>query len=566
MNATLEAFKRQAELNQLLAKLAEFLKRGAEFGINAPIEWLNKINSIQRENSDQKLKVVLIGGFSEGKTSIAAAWLGKIDKDTMNISQSESSNEVKIYSVDEKCVLIDTPGLYGYKEKRNADTAQIEKYKDITKRYVSEAHIVLYVMNSSNPIKESHKEDLVWLFKTLNLLPRTVFVLSRFDEVADVEDEEEYLRVLKIKQDDVKVRLKDLLNLTETEAQKLNIVGISANPFDEGTEYWLKNVNEFKKLSHIENLQKATTAIVEENGNINQIVNDTKKSVFLDIRQKELPEIEESHRLVKKELKELKNIYDFEEDSLRTLKKKIDHAKSNLHNDIQGYFSDLIKQVNGASMDTISDFLIDEIGDEGVLIDSKVKQIFNRNTTALHSDIKHQIIEFNNKLDTIDTAFSRMTKQGVSQLVKNIKFDNNTVKMARDMIVEGGKLIGADLSKVLKFKPWGAVHLANKLNVFLSIAGLGFEAWDSYEQHKKQEEFERAQAEMIDNLKKHQKMLIDTINSSDFTQRFFPELQLLINKVQELKQMHATQEERNKNLEKWVKDFEVLEGEFRVIT
>src|SRR3546814_14798706 len=77
--------------------------------------------------------------------------------------------------------------LFGFKEQVNAETNAIEKYKDITKKYVSEAHLVLYVMNSTNPIKESHQDDLVWLFRTLDLLPRTVFVLSRFVEVAAVE-------------------------------------------------------------------------------------------------------------------------------------------------------------------------------------------------------------------------------------------------------------------------------------------------------------------------------------------------------------------------------------------
>ena len=54
-------------------------------------------------------------------------------------------------------------------------------------------------MNSTNPIKDSHKEDLQWLFRELNLLPRTIFVLSRFDEVADVEDENDYMQNLNIK-------------------------------------------------------------------------------------------------------------------------------------------------------------------------------------------------------------------------------------------------------------------------------------------------------------------------------------------------------------------------------
>ena len=64
----------------------------------------------------------------------------------------------KVYEVDDNFVLIDTPGLFGFKEQFNADINAMEKYKDITRKYVSEAHLVLYVMNSTNPIKDSHKD------------------------------------------------------------------------------------------------------------------------------------------------------------------------------------------------------------------------------------------------------------------------------------------------------------------------------------------------------------------------------------------------------------------------
>ena len=49
--------------------------------------YTKKVWSIFDMNDNEKLKVVLIGGFSEGKTSIAAAWLGKYDPKTMNINQ-----------------------------------------------------------------------------------------------------------------------------------------------------------------------------------------------------------------------------------------------------------------------------------------------------------------------------------------------------------------------------------------------------------------------------------------------------------------------------------------------
>ena len=48
----------------------------------------------------------------------------------MKISHQESSDEVKIYAIDDSIELIDTPGLFGFKEKINTDTKSIEKSID----------------------------------------------------------------------------------------------------------------------------------------------------------------------------------------------------------------------------------------------------------------------------------------------------------------------------------------------------------------------------------------------------------------------------------------------------
>ena len=286
MKTTIEEFEKQKQKSiELLKKTEDFLYEGKKLEIEIEKKMFDKIEKSLRDIKNEKLKVALIGGFSEGKTSIAAAWLEKYDKSSMKISQQESSNEVKVYDVDNEVVLIDTPGLFGFKETENK-----EKYKEITKKYVSEAHIILYVMNSTNPIKESHQEDLKWLFRTLNLLQRTVFVLSRFDEVADVEDKEEYESKLKIKKENVIERLTDTINLTSEEKEKILIVGISANPFDQGIEdYWLKNIEKYKKLSKIESLQKATSETVEKNKGISEIVLETNRTIVKDIMEREVP-------------------------------------------------------------------------------------------------------------------------------------------------------------------------------------------------------------------------------------------------------------------------------------
>ncbi len=176
-NETLEQFKRNQKRNQeILKKLLDFVHVGEKYGIKVEESLKDKIHNAMENVAGQKLKVALVGGFSEGKTSIAAAWIDRLDE-SMNIDHKESSDEVKIYNIDNEMELVDTPGLFGFKEKiTDSDKSKEERYKDITKKYISEAHLILYALNPSNPIKESHKDDLNWLFRTLNLLSRTIFI------------------------------------------------------------------------------------------------------------------------------------------------------------------------------------------------------------------------------------------------------------------------------------------------------------------------------------------------------------------------------------------------------
>ncbi len=297
MNETLEQFKRNQKRNQeILKKLLDFVHTGEEYGINIEESLKDKIRNAMENVAGQKLKVALVGGFSEGKTSIAAAWIDRLDK-SMKIDHKESSDAVQIYNIDDEMELVDTPGLFGFKEKIT-DSGKIERYKDITKKYISEAHLILYALNPSNPIKESHKDDLNWLFRTLNLLSRTIFVISRFDEEADIEDEEDYNKRFKIKKENIQSRLNDLISLSE-EKEGLIIVAVAANPFDLGVGHWLKHQEEFQKLSHIKTLQDATQKKIKENGGKLTIIEETKKSVIQDVIYRQMPLAKKSNKRLK---------------------------------------------------------------------------------------------------------------------------------------------------------------------------------------------------------------------------------------------------------------------------
>ncbi|MDU9774075.1 LeoA/HP0731 family dynamin-like GTPase [Helicobacter pylori] len=563
MNETLEQFKANQKRNQEnLKKLLDFIHTGEKYGIHIEESLKDKIRNAMENVADQKLKVALVGGFSEGKTSIATAWIERLDKESMKIDHKESSDAVKIYHIDNEMELVDTPGLFGFKEKEH-DSGKIERYKDITKKYVSEAHLILYALNPSNPIKESHKDDLNWLFRTLNLLSRTIFVISRFDEEADIEDEEDYNKRFKIKKENVQNRLDDLISLSEKEKEGLIIVAVAANPYDLGVEHWLKHKEEFQKLSHIKALQDATQKKIKENGGKLTIIEETKKSVIQDVVYRQMPLAKKEQQAIKREMEYLNRMIEKRRKDLQNLNSEISQARIHLREFITRYFSDLISQVSGTSLETFNDFVIREIGDEGINIDTRVQNAFERETQGIFNELAKIETGFNADMSFFEKHAGAFGKIGID-LLKQSGFINATnIKLARDTIAATGKFVGVDL--VLKFKPWGAVKLAGNLNKALPLIGIAFEAWDSYNKYQKQEKFEKAKEEMKSHFDGQEKEILALINDeTKFKQTCFPNALELEKCIQACEESVKKTQECDQEFEKWIQtgeDFIEVEPE-----
>lgn len=512
--------------------MLDFIHTGEEYGIKIEESLKDKIRNAMENVAGQKLKVALVGGFSEGKTSIAAAWIERLDK-SMKIDHKESSDAVKIYDIDNEMELVDTPGLFGFKEKIT-DSGKIERYKDITKKYISEAHLILYVLNPSNPIKESHKDDLNWLFRTLNLLSRTTFVISRFDEEADIEDEEDYNKRFKIKKENVQNRLNNLISLSEEEKESLIIVAVAANPFDLGVEHWLKHKEEFQKLSHIKALQDATQKKIKENGGKLTIIEETKKSIIQDVIHRQMPLAKKEQQEIKREMEYLNRMIEKRRKDLQNLNSEISQARIHLREFIIRYFSDLILQVSGTNIETFNDFAIREIGDEGINIETKVQNEFERQTQGISNEIAKIGTSFNADMSSFE-KYVRTFGEMAKKLSQSGIINATSIKFARDVLVAGGKFVGIDLA--LKFKPWGAVNLAGNINKALPLIGLAFEAWDSWNTHKKIQEFEKAKEEMKSNFDGQKQEILNLINDeAKFKQACFPEIFELERSFQELEE------------------------------
>lgn len=566
MENTLNTFKtQQSRALGLLEKLLQFLRHGEEAGVAIDPALSAKLLKAIGSVTGEKLKVALIGGFSEGKTSIAAAWMEKLDKSSMKISHQESSNEVKIYEVGEDFVLIDTPGLFGFKEQENAENHAIEKYKDITKKYVSEAHLVLYVMNSTNPIKESHKDDLTWLFRTLELLPRTVFVLSRFDEVADVEDEQDYQTNLQVKRDNVTGRLRELIGLSDQEADELSIVAVAANPFDLGVEHWLANLEQFKALSHIATLQAATTGKIQKNGGSAALANEMRSSVIRDVLSKQLPVAIDTDQKLSQEVAKLGDLNARLKSQLNATSRQIEDVRISLRDFAIRYFSDLILQAKGCSLETFGDFFEREVGAEGIILATRLQNEFSRQTQSVTLEVQKMQLGFDTEVNHFNTTIKALGKQGINHLLKGNLINNTTVLVARDGIATVAKAVGMDIGKFLKFKPWGAVKFAKGANGALAFIGVAIEAWDSWEQYKREEAFRKAIVLMVENFEKQRQELLDLINAEQFKKQFFGDYLSLESKIQELEGNLEEGRKRQQQFQAWRITAEAIDAEFRVL-
>ncbi len=544
MNETLKQFKEIQKRNQEnLEKLLDFIHASEKYGIEIEESFKAKINSAIQSATDQKLRVALVGGFSEGKTSIVAAWIERLDK-SMKIAHQESSDAVKIYDIDDEIELVDTPGLFGFKEKIT-DSGKIERYKDITKKYISEAHLILYALNPSNPIKESHKDDLNWLFRTLNLLPRTIFVISRFDE-------EDYNKRFKTKKENIQNRLNDLISLSEKEKESLSIVAVAANPFGKRLDYWLKHKEEFQKLSHIKTLQDATQKKIKENGGKLTIIEEAKKSVIQDVVDRQMPLAKKAQQNLKREMEYLNKTLEKRRKEIQKLSGEISQARIHLREFITRYFSDLISQVSGTSLETFNDFVIREIGDKGINIETKVQNEFERQTQGIVNEIAKIETGFNADMSFFEKHAGAFGKIGIN-LLKQSGFINATnIKLARDALVAGGKFVGIDLA--LKFKPWGAVNLAGSINKGLPLIGLAFEVWDSWKESQKIEKLEKSKEEMKSNFDEQKQEILHLINDETrFKQTCFPSALELEKSLQEIKEAIKKMQACDQEFEKWIK-------------
>ncbi|MUU26087.1 dynactin subunit 1 [Helicobacter pylori] len=308
-------------------------------------------------------------------------------------------------------------------------------------------------------------------------------------------------------------------------------------------------------------MQDATQKKIKENGGKLTIIEEAKKSVIQDVVYRQIPPAKQALQDINREMEYLNKTLEKRRKDIQDLNKEISQARIHLGEFITRYFSDLIRQISGASLETFNDFVIREIGDGYINMETRVKNEFEKQTQGIVNEIAKIETTFNADMSFFEKHAGTFGKIGIDLLSQSGFINAANIKAARDGIVAVAKFTGIDLA--LKFKPWGAVKLASNLNKALPLIGLAFEAWDSYNKYRKQQEFEKAKEEMKSNFDRQKQEILALINDETrFKQTCFPMALELEETIQACEENVRKTQECAQGLEKWIQTGEdFIKGE-----
>ena len=455
------------------SKISELDAMGIE--VSDAIKKIDSAITIVRED---KISIVLVGAFSDGKTSVAAGWINE-RLDNMKIDSDESSDEILCYtpsSIPEGCQIVDTPGLFGDKIGADENGGQVA-LSDITKKYISEANLILYVVAAKNPIKDSHKKCIRWILKDLNKLSSTVFVINRMDDVADLTDDEDYSLQARIKTDNLRGKLVEC-GLTQVEANTVKVACISAAPNGQGIEVWNAHYDEYLRRSRLSALEKITNAILQNSRE--DLITKTGCDVLNDEIGKMLDIISEQEaQIVEVILPEKKESLKRNKKDLEALYKRIIRSKKDMKDDIKALNKKKLGIIRAATIDSFKNTLEDEIGmlpdKEGYILNEEINDIFIKYADRFSGWAMDLGDRFQAEYDKQDKTINDLLAKGAAGAANGLKAAGKVnVATFKSAIFAGRDLLGK-LGLVIKFKPWQVTKMATFATKALPVIGAGID-------------------------------------------------------------------------------------------
>lgn len=480
---------------------------------------VQKIESALKSIESGVLRIALLGAFSDGKTSVIAAWLGRI-MDDMKIDIDESSDRLAIYKPEGlpgQCEIVDTPGLFGDKEK-TIGGAQV-MYEDVTKRYISEAHLIFYVVDATNPLKESHAEIAKWVLRDLNKLSSTLFVINKMDEVTDLTEAALFDAQAVIKKDNLKGKLQRAANLTPTELAQLNIVCVASDPNGRGLPFWFGKPEQYESRSRITDLKSMTTGILH--ANVPQVlIAKAGVDVVRDVVGQKLA-------LVQLQLNNLQSYEQQNREESRRIQQDIDSGRSEvkrlaveLSDELMAMENQLLARLRPLSLEDMRGFLEDDLGYTkdglGYKLHLKIKQAIDRAFVQSSAVTNRISLDISLQLDSSESFINAMSDgalKSMSGMLKGVSaldpaIIKSTIFAARDAL---SQITGM----AFKFKPWQASNLAASISKWAGPAGaliaVGAEFYKAYKAHEQEQMLTEVKSDITNVIKEAFKDVYDLL-------------------------------------------------------
>lgn len=518
-----------------------------------------KLDKKLKELTKEKLSIALVGAFSDGKTSVIAGLAGDT-LDGMQIAVDEATDEIHIYEPDEAkmpCRMVDTPGLFGTKEKDVA--GRLKHFDDITRRYFDEAPVLLYVVESKNPIKDSHKELLCHVMRDLRKADRMIFVVNRMDEVADVTDDEAYAKQAEIKKNTVRTKLEEYIGLTIEESRKARIVCISADPERRGMTFWKEHMDAYMQRSHIGELKAAINELLAgytEDGLLDDASRETACVLLREniaavgdlVENYEtsiLPALHETNAQQKKEVERAKE--------------KIERERNACYEDLGDYRNKLVGEIHGLTLDNAEVFVkmqIGQIGKEyGHEFEHQLERVMEQHFSVMRSEME----VLNTSLEKLTRTQENLFADGLKKGVKGLKY------MPKGVMIEGvrrGIFIGRDLlgkiGFVIKFKPWQVVKMARLAPIANGILSVVMMVYDVYSIQQKNAQLVKLKEELHNAVEDAIKETRESIKGEKLYENYAPHIPEFEKAIAEGRTKIEELEQNMRALTTWQENAEAL--------
>ena len=541
--------KKQEALDAL-GQLNEILKTLGELGVDVDQD-LKKIQAVFETIHSDIMRIALLGAFSDGKTSVIAAWLGKVMAD-MKIAIEESSDHLAIYrpeGLPERCEIIDTPGLFG--DKTHEIEGRQEMYADQTKKFISEAHLIFYVVDAVNPLKDSHSDIVRWVLRDLHKLSSTIFIINKMDEVTDLTEQAQFERQAEIKKENLTSKLERMAGLTPDEMKALNIVCISANPQGRGLDFWFGKPENFANRSRINDLKAIANNVL--GASVPEVlIAKTGLDVLLE-------SIKANCDKIQGQLDAMASFSQQRNEDFKRIQCDINNGQKDLKTNVRGLVERLdvmekrlLGTLRSLEMGDIKAFLEDEIGyapdggdnkpEIGYKLYAKIKMNYDEvseNAVKMTNRISRSIGQ---QLDSSED----LTQAMMSKFGKDALGSLKHIKVSKEMILAGRDMLNKIPALAIKFKPWGAAKLAGNITKWAGPIGAAMtvllsigEVVQSKRRAEELAEIKTILAEMIREVFKEFGFELTQLSDDGLIEKFAPSLVMMKKQVAEWEQQEA---------------------------